>query len=135
MVTMNIEYQGTLRTHSTHQPSGNTVITDAPLDNRGKGEAYSPTDLLTSSLGSCMLTIMGIKSDDLGIDIDGTKVTVVKHMSSDSPRRVSQIDVDMQIPSKISPEHLASLKRSALSCPVAQSIHPDLNINFTMTCE
>ena len=135
MVTMNIDYQGTLRTQSTHQPSGNTVITDAPLDNKGKGEAYSPTDLLTSSLGSCMLTIMGIKSDDLGINIDGTKVIVVKHMSSDSPRRVSQIDVDMHVPFIVSDEHMASLKRSALNCPVAQSIHPDLTINFKMTCE
>jgi len=135
MVTMNIEYQGVLRTHSTHQPSGNTVITDAPVDNKGKGEAYSPTDLLCSSLGSCMLTIMGIKSDDLGINIDGTKVTVVKHMSSDSPRRVCEIDIDMHIPFMVSSEHMASLRRSALNCPVAQSIHPDLKINVTMTCE
>ncbi|PCJ49599.1 MAG: osmotically inducible protein OsmC [Gammaproteobacteria bacterium] len=135
MVTMNIEYQGTLRTHSTHQPSGNTIITDAPLDNKGKGEAYSPTDLLTSSLGSCMLTIMGIKSDDLGITINGTKVTVSKQMSSDPPRRISQIDVDLHIPFIVSHEHMASLERSALSCPVAQSIHPDLMINLKMTCE
>ena len=135
MVTMNIEYQGNLRTHSHHQPSGNTVTTDAPIDNKGKGEAYSPTDLLTSSLGSCMLTIMGIKCEDLGITIDDTKVTVIKQMSSDSPRRISQIDVDMHIPHIVSHEHMASLKRSALNCPVALSLHPDLNVNFNLTCE
>ena len=135
MVTMNIEYQGTLRTHSTHQPSSNTVITDAPLDNKGKGEAYSPTDLMCSALGSCMLTIMGIKADDLEINIDNTAVTVIKHMSSDGPRRVGKIDVDMHIPHAINAGHLASLKRSALNCPVAKSIHPDLVVNFKMTCD
>ena len=135
MVTMNIAYQGTLRTHSTHQPSGNTVVTDAPLDNKGKGEAYSPTDLLCSSLGSCMLTIMGIKADDLGISIDDTQIIVKKHMSSDTPRRVSQIDVDIKIPQKISDLHMESLKRAALNCPVAKSIHPDLFVNFSLTCE
>ena len=135
MVTMNIAYQGTLRTHSTHLPSGNTVVTDAPLDNKGKGEAYSPTDLLCSSLGSCMLTIMGIKADDLGISIDDTKIIVKKHMSSDTPRRVGQIDVDIKIPQQISEKHLQSLQRSALNCPVAKSLHPDLFVNLTLACE
>ena len=135
MVAMNIDYQGTLRTKSTHQPSGDTVITDAPLDNHGKGEAFSPTDLLTSALGSCMLTLMGIKIADLGISIDGTQVTVIKHMSSDTPRRISEIDIDIQIPQVISDEHMASLKRSALHCPVAKSIHPDITINLKMACE
>jgi len=132
---MNITYQGSLRTQSTHQPSGDSLLTDAPVDNKGKGQAFSPTDLLSSALGSCMLTIMGIKADDLGITIDDTKATVSKHMSADSPRRVSQIDVDIVIPHKISAEHMMSLERAALNCPVEKSIHPDINVKFKMTCE
>lgn len=134
MVTMNIVYQGSLRTNSTHEPSGNSVITDAPVDNKGKGEAFSPTDLLCSSLGSCMLTIMGIKADDLGISIDDTRVVVRKHMSTDSPRRIQQIDVDMEIPHRVSAEHMQSLERSALNCPVAKSIHPDIRVELKMNC-
>jgi len=132
---MNIEYQGSLRTKSTHQPSGDSLLTDAPIDNKGKGEAFSPTDLLASSLGSCMVTIMGIKADDLEICIDDSEITVTKHMNVDGPRRIVQLDVTISIPHKISSKHMQSLERSALECPVAKSIHPDLNINFKMTCE
>ena len=134
MVTINIEYQGSLRTHATHQPSNESLITDAPIDNKGKGEAFSPTDLLASSLGSCMATIMGIKADELGINIDNTKIIVKKHMSNDSPRRVSQIDVEMEIPHQITDQHLLSLQRAALHCPVAKSLHPDLKIDFKIRC-
>jgi putative redox protein len=131
---MNIEYMGSLRTHSVHLPSGDTVTTDAPTDNKGKGEAYSPTDLLSSALGSCMLTIMGIKADDLEISIVGTKIIVKKHMSTELPRRVSQLDVNIQIPHEISEKNMQSLEKAALNCPVAKSIHPDLHLNFKMSC-
>jgi len=128
MVTMNIEYQSKLRTQIHHLQSGNRVTTDAPLDNKGKGEAFSPTDLMSSSLGACMLTIMGIRADTLGISIDGTKVVLTKHMSTSTPRRVSKIEVEMSIPHQICEKNLISLNRVALSCPVAKSLHPDLEV-------
>ena len=134
MTTVNIEYQGSLRTLATHQLSGNSVTTDAPLDNKGKGAAFSPTDLLASSLASCMATIMGIKADLLGISIDNTSISVTKHMSADSPRRISQIDIDIEIPQQLSDKNLLSMKRVALSCPVAKSIHPDIKVDFTIHC-
>ena len=135
MVTINIEYQGSLRNQMTHQPSGQVVTTDAPLDNKGKGEAFSPTDLLASSLGACMITIMGIKADNLGISIDDTNVVVTKHMSDNLPRRVAQIDIDINIPHKLSDKHMNSLRRAAVTCPVAESIHPDLKIELNISYE
>ncbi len=135
MVTINIEYQGSLRNQMTHQPSGQVITTDAPIDNKGKGEAFSPTDLLASSLGACMITIMGIKADSLGISIDDTSIVVTKHMSEDLPRRVAQIDIDIQIPHKLSDKHMSSLRRAAVTCPVAESIHPDLKVVLDISCE
>jgi len=135
MVTMNVEYQSNLRTEIHHLLSGNRVITDAPLDNKGKGEAFSPTDLMSSSLGSCMLTIMGIRADTLDISIDGTQVILTKHMSTTTPRRVAKIEVDMSIPHRLSDEHMTTLKRVALSCPVAKSLHPDLQVDLNISCK
>ncbi len=135
MVTMNIEYQGELRTQIIHLQSGNEVTTDAPIDNKGKGEAFSPTDLMSASLGSCMLTIMGIKADSLGITMDNTKIVLIKKMSSSLPRRVSEIDIEIMIPHELTEQHMASLERAALGCPVAQSIHPDLKLNLSINCQ
>jgi putative redox protein len=98
-VTIKSRYLGNLRVESTHLQSGNTIITDAPVDNRGKGEAFSPTDLLASSLGSCITTIMGIKAMDNGIDIEGTEVEITKIMASD-PRRVAEVVVEFRFPDK-----------------------------------
>ncbi|MCP4274444.1 MAG: OsmC family protein, partial [Gammaproteobacteria bacterium] len=89
MTTSQIEYQGSLRARATHLQSGNSIRTDAPVDNQGKGEDFSPTDLLATSLGACMITIMGIEANKMGINIDNTRISVTKHMSSDLPRRVS----------------------------------------------
>ncbi len=135
MVTINIKYKGSLRNQMTHQPSGQVVTTDAPIDNKGKGEAFSPTDLLASSLGACMVTIMGIKADSLGISIDDTSIVVTKHMSDDLPRRVAQVDINIQIPHRLSDKHMGSLRRAAVTCPVAQSIHPDLKVVLDISCE
>jgi len=135
MVKMTVEYQGSLRTQISHHPSSSSLTTDAPVDNMGKGEAFSPTDLLAGSLGACMVTIMGIKADSLGINIDGTGVSVKKHMSTDLPRRVGEIDINIDIPHKLSDKELLSIKNSAVNCPVAKSIHPDLIVNFNISCE
>jgi putative redox protein len=127
-----IIYKGNLRTEATHLKSGKAVITDAPLDNKGKGEAFSPTDMLSTSLGACMLTIMGIAASTHEIGMDGVEVIVGKHMVAD-PRRVSQIDILMKIEDKgLSDKHKRILENAALSCPVAKSLSPEIiqNVSF-----
>ena len=118
-------YSGELRTWSTHLKSGDDIITDAPLDNQGKGEAFSPTDLVASALGSCMLTIMGITANTQNINIDGTYAKVKKVMSEE-PRRISEIHLDMTFIHPVSEKHRMILERAALHCPVSKSLHPDL---------
>lgn len=126
MATIQTTYLGELRTEATHVYSGNKTITDAPLDNQGKAESFSPTDLLTASLGSCMITIMGIAAREHGINIEGTTCTLTKIMASD-PRRVSEIQVVLNFPKgDYTDREKAILERSALNCPVAKSLHPDL---------
>lgn len=126
MATIQTTYIGDLRTEATHVKTGITLITDAPIDNQGKGEAFSPTDLLSASLGSCMLTIMGIAAREHGMQIDGTTCSVTKIMASD-PRRVGEIQITFNFPaSDYSAKQKAILQRSGLTCPVAESLHPDL---------
>ena len=126
MVTAKITYQGDLRTECTHLQSGNTLITDAPCDNQGKGEAFSPTDLLATSLGACILTIMGIKARDNQIDITGTEVEITKIMASD-PRRVSEVVVEFFFPERpYTPEEKALVESVAGTSPVPLSLHPAL---------
>lgn len=126
MATIETTYLGELRTEATHVFSGNKVITDAPLDNKGKAESFSPSDLLTASLGSCMMTIMGIAAREHGINIDGTTCSLTKIMATD-PRRVSEIKVELNFPAgNYTDKEKAILERSALTCPVAKSLHPDL---------
>jgi len=131
-MTIETIYTGELRTQATHLASQNTIITDAPIDNNGKGEAFSPTDLLAASLGSCMLTIMGIAANTHGFSIDGTKISVNKIMTA-NPRRIGEIVVDFTFPlnSYIEKEKLL-IEKAAATCPVALSLHPDLiqTINF-----
>ncbi len=127
-----IIYKGSLRTQATHLKSGNTVITDAPLDNNGKGEAFSPTDLLSTSLGSCMLTIMGIAAQKHEIPLGNIEVIIGKHMAAD-PRRVSQIDLTMKIEENgLSDKQKKILENSALTCPVAKSLSAEIvqNVSF-----
>ena len=126
MPTIEITYTGELRTNSVHLKSNNTIITDAPVDNQGKGETFSPTDLLTSSLGSCMLTIMGIRANKLGIDLSGTFISLTKHMSS-NPRMVQRIEAVVSFPGiELSNNSKEILENAAKTCPVAESLSKDL---------
>lgn len=126
MFTSEIIYEGNLRTRATHLKSGLEVITDAPTDNQGKGEAFSPSDLTATSLGCCMVTLMGISARGHGINIDGTKVSVRKHMAA-NPRRISKIDVIIEVSNKTLDEKQRKiLETAALTCPVTLSLHPDI---------
>jgi len=125
MTTSKVTYQGDLRTTAIHLQSNNDIITDAPTDNQGKGEAFSPTDLLATSLASCMLTIIGIKARDMEIDIAGTSAEVTKVMTAD-PRRVSEIHVAISFNQQLDEKTQKIFYNAALSCPVAKSIHPDI---------
>ena len=125
MTTSKVIYQGDLRTSAIHLQSNNEIITDAPTDNQGKGEAFSPTDLLATSLASCMLTIIGIKARDMDIDIAGTTAEVTKVMSAD-PRRVSEVHISITFNQKLDDKMQKIFYNTALTCPVAKSIHPDI---------
>ena len=128
MITVQTVYEGNLRTNSIHTKSGNNLLTDAPVDNEGKGETFSPTDLLCSSLSSCMLTIMGIASNKHRIDFKDVKIEVTKFMAS-NPRRVSKIDLNFLFEGDhYSNKEKKILEQAALNCPVAKSIHPDIEL-------
>jgi putative redox protein len=126
MATITSEYVGQLRTKATHVQSGNIILTDAPTDNNGKGEAFSPTDLVCSALSSCMMTIMGILASREGIKLDGLKAEVIKVMD-EKPRKIKEIKITFTHPSlQASPEQKEKLKRSARTCPVALSLSDSL---------
>ena len=131
MIEITVNYEGRLHCSSTHGPSGSTFGTDAPVDNNGRGETFSPTDLIASALGSCMATIMGIVAERKNIKIEGMIIKVGKHMSDDQPRRITRLDVTIDVP--LSSEHpdRKVLESAALSCPVYQSIHPDIKVPVT----
>jgi len=132
MPTIYTEYLGDLRTKALHLQSGNILITDAPLDNQGKGEAFSPTDTLATALGSCMLTIMGIAAGTHGFNIDGTKLTITKIMAND-PRRVSEVILEFELPqNSYSEKEKEIIYKAAKGCPVARSLHPDLKQTIIM---
>src|SRR5210317_1422750 len=129
-MTSSVIYLGDLRTEATHLASNNKFITDAPLDNQGKGEAFSPTDTVATALASCLLTLMGIKAQDLGITLDGTKANVQKIMGTD-PRRIIEIKIDIEFSNSFDSKFKMILERAAKTCPVANSLHPDLKQNLT----
>jgi uncharacterized OsmC-like protein len=129
MAQMNSKYLGSLRCEAHHLDSGTIIHTDAPKDNQGNGEKFSPTDLLCTSLATCKLTIMGIKARALEVDMTGVGIKITKIMSPAPPRRVAEIILDFDwngLDQRITPEQMESLKRSALSCPVALSLHPEI---------
>lgn len=131
MATAKITYTGDLRTTSIHLKSGSEIITDAPIDNHGKGEAFSPTDLLATSLGNCMLTIVGIAAKNHNFDVDGTTAEITKVMG-ENPRRVTEIHVSLQFPVKnYTDKQKAIIEKSAKTCPVAHSLHPDIKQEIT----
>jgi uncharacterized OsmC-like protein len=125
MATSNITYVGDLRTVCIHLQSGTQILTDAPTDNHGKGEAFSPTDLVATALGSCMVSIMGIKSKDLNVDLKDSTVSITKIMQSE-PRKIAKIEVILNMPIETSEKYKAILERAAMTCPVLLSLHPDI---------
>ena len=129
-MTSIVTYEGELRTKSIHLASKDSFITDAPIDNNGKGEAFSPTDTVASALASCILTIMGIKAKDLDIDLRGTKAQVTKVMASE-PRRIEEIKIEINVNKSFDSKTQRLLEHAALNCPVAKSLHPDLKQNIT----
>lgn len=126
MATVETQYLGGLRTQATHLQSGNEIITDAPVDNNGKGEAFSPTDLVAAALASCMMTIMGIEAQKMGIEFTAIHAATTKVMKA-NPRKIAAIKISFsQLQSNGSQEQIAMLKKAALSCPVALSLDPEI---------
>lgn len=131
MATIETIYKGELRSEATHTRSGSIIFTDAPADNNGKGEHFSPTDLVAAALGSCILTIMEMAAKPRDIDLSGTKISIDKVMYSE-PRRIGEIRIDIYFPDDYSDKDKKILERVADTCPVSKSLHPDLKqiVNF-----
>ena len=125
MATSIVRYLGELRTSSMHMQSGTEIITDAPLDNHGKGEAFSPTDMVANSLATCMITIMAIKARDMDLELKGTTAEVTKVMAAD-PRRISEIHISFQMNLPEDKKTKTILEKTAMTCPVHFSLHPDI---------
>jgi len=125
-VQIDVTYEGRLRTRATHGPSGNSLVTDAPVDNHGRGESFSPTDLVATALGTCMATVMGIYAESHGIDLKGMSVTVKKEMVQTPVRRIGRLPAEIRVPLPAAHPHRAALERAALTCPVHASLHPDV---------
>ncbi|MDR2414349.1 MAG: OsmC family protein [Odoribacteraceae bacterium] len=127
-----MKYVGDLRVECAHEPSGAKITTDAPVDNRGKGEGFSPTDLCATSLAACVMTIMGIYARDHGIDLSGTEIEVRKHMTTSGPRRIGEIDVVFHMPDRFFPgKEKLILERMARSCPVHLTLDKEVIQHFT----
>jgi putative redox protein len=131
MVEITIEYEGSLRCTATHGPSQSRLQTDAPRDNMGKGEAFSPTDLVATALGSCILTIIGIVAQRQSLQLEGSRVRVVKEMVTQPTRRIGKLTVEVTIPRPLSEEDKQRLINAAETCPVKKSLHPDIEIPIT----
>lgn len=131
MVEINIEYEGQLHCEAVHGPSGGTVSTDAPVDNHGRGESFSPTDLVATALGTCVATIMGIYADRHEIDLTGMKVHVEKYMSDDAPRRIVRLPVTITVPVVIDELKRKAMEKAAGHCPVHQSLRADIDAPLT----
>lgn len=130
MIETKVTYNGDLRCTALHIPSGGTFVTDAPLDNNGLGQAFSPTDLVAAALGSCVATVMGIVAKRKNIALEGMTVTVRKHMSDGPPRRISRLEMDLSVPLPGSHPDRSLLESVAQACPVKQSIHPDIELTM-----
>lgn len=126
MVAIQIEYEGDLHCKAVHGPSATELNTDAPKDNQGRGESFSPTDLVATALATCMLTTMGILARTQGIDIAGATATVQKEMTASAPRMIQSLAVKIHMPHVLTPENQQKLERAAHTCPVYRSLHPDI---------
>ena len=124
--TATARYEGHLRTEATHTASGTIIQTDAPVDNHGRGEAFSPTDLVGTALGTCILTTMAIVAERHQVDLVGSSFTMEKIMSSEAPRRIAQLNVELHLPATLSPADRALMERTAHTCPVALSLNPEI---------
>jgi putative redox protein len=135
-MTSTVIYEGDLRTVATHLQSGTIIETDAPTDNQGRGERFSPTDIVSTALGTCMMTIMGIKARDMNVDLKGMKIDVRKIMKAD-PRRIGGIDLTFHFPKTLLTDEKQRiiLERAARTCPVIYSIHPDIDVNMEFNWE
>ena len=127
MVKVSITYEGGLRCRAMHGPSGTTLVTDAPVDNHGKGESFSPTDLVATALGGCMMTIIGIVADRHGLDLVGMTAETVKVMTTQPPRRIAALKTRLTIPLPGDHPQRLLLEQAALSCPVHKSLHPEID--------
>ncbi|MDA7882554.1 OsmC family protein [Akkermansiaceae bacterium] len=130
MVEITINYDGQLRCISQHGPSSTRLETDAPVDNKGRGESFSPTDLVATALGTCMATIMGIVADQRGIDLAGMRIVVQKEMSADLPRRISALHLQITMPISEGHPDKEVLVQAGLNCPVQHSIHSDIEVQI-----
>jgi uncharacterized OsmC-like protein len=135
MSTSKVIYLNDLRTNATHLASNSTIVTDAPVDNHGKGEAFSPTDLAATSLAACMITVLGIHADKSGINMKGTHAEVTKIMNTEGPRRIVAIDVKLEIVTTeiMDEKQRIIIERVAKTCPVSLSLHPDIQQNITIS--
>ncbi len=133
MVEITMIYEGSLRCSAVHGPSGDKLLTDAPKDNMGKGEAFSPTDLVATALGTCMLTTMGIVAQRNAIDMGRATAKVTKEMITTPVRRIGRLNVTIKVPATLSEEDQTRLKNAAFSCPVKKSLHADVEIPVTFT--
>jgi putative redox protein len=125
-VQIDVTYEGALRCRATHGPSGMTLLSDAPVDNCGKGESFSPTDLVATALGNCMLTVMGIFAERHQLDLTGATARVLKEMSATAPRRIVKLTCEVNVPLPGDHPLREALERAALTCPVHQSLHPEM---------
>src|SRR5262245_16624317 len=132
-VTIDIEYEGDLHCRLRHGPSGSEIATDAPADNEGKGETFSPTDLLAAALGSCIMTTMAIYARRKEIDLRGSRVTVSKEMIADPLRRVARLVVDIHMPAAVEQAQRTILENAAHTCPVERSLHPNTKVEMTFS--
>ena len=132
MVSISAEYEGNLRTKATHEPSGATLLTDAPVDNQGKGESFAPTDLIGTALVTCVSTMMGIQAKASNINLEGMRLGIKKVMSTEPPRRIGEFAIDIYLPNIIDKKDQGRIEKAAARCPVIESLHPDIKktINF-----
>ncbi len=133
MVAIDLEYLGDLHCRAVHGPSGTVVETDAPKDNQGRGESFSPTDLVATALGGCVLTILGIQARTLGLDLKGMTATVEKEMATEGVRRIGRLSVRVHVPTAVDGETRLKLERAAHTCPVHKSLHPDIEKPIVFT--
>jgi putative redox protein len=127
MVKLSTTYEGGLRCRATHGPSGTTLVTDAPVDNHGKGESFSPTDLVATALGACMMTVMGIVAERHGVDLTGMTAETEKVMTAQPPRRIASLRTRITIPLPADHPHRERLETAARACPVHGSLHPEID--------